>query len=88
MMETRIAKNALNRKTSTPMAIFMLKNNHGWKDEQKHDHTSKGQQMTSFNGPVQVQVFNSNPNVEFDDDGNLIEDKTAELAQGAAEEDN
>ena len=33
--------NALKRKVSIPMAIFCLKNNHGWSDKKEEDSEGK-----------------------------------------------
>jgi len=39
MQESRIAEFALYNKINTTMAIFLLKNNHGFKDRLDHDHS-------------------------------------------------
>jgi len=39
-IEQRIYKNALNNKYNPTMAIFGLKNNHGWKDKQEIEQTN------------------------------------------------
>lgn len=42
MQEARIAEFALHNKINTTMSIFLLKNNHGYRDRQEHSHSAQG----------------------------------------------
>lgn len=74
IMEARLVQTALKQKSSVPLTIFLLKNR-GYSDKQEHDHTTNGKDINLK--PLQVQIFNSNPKVEFDEEGNIIRDETS-----------
>jgi hypothetical protein len=37
ILESRIVEKAMNNKVNPTFSIFMMKNNHDWKDKQEHD---------------------------------------------------
>ena len=45
IIEERTYKNALSGKYNSTMAIFGLKNNHGWKDKTETDITTNGKEL-------------------------------------------
>ena len=47
IFEQRLAKRALKQEVNTTMAIFMLKNNHGWADKKEVDVTSQGEKIAT-----------------------------------------
>lgn len=46
ILEVRIAKAGMTNEINTTMAIFCLKNNHGWKDKTENETTFKGNDLT------------------------------------------
>ena len=46
ILEVRIAKAGMTNEINTTMAIFCLKNNHGWKDKTENETTFKGNGLT------------------------------------------
>lgn len=44
-LENRLYKLGLKGKANPTLVIFGLKNNYGWKDEQKHDLTTDGEKI-------------------------------------------
>ena len=48
ILESRVAERTFEGKGNSTYAIFHLKNNHGWKDKQEHDLTSKGEQVVFY----------------------------------------
>lgn len=75
LMQARLVEKALGRKVSTPMAIFILKNQ-GWSDQQQHDITTGGEKIESVPTELRVRVINSNEKIHFNEDGSIKEDKT------------
>jgi hypothetical protein len=41
ILESRVAEKAMNNEVNSTFAIFMMKNNHGWKDKQESEHTGE-----------------------------------------------
>ncbi|MBS3742626.1 MAG: hypothetical protein KGY74_10940, partial [Candidatus Cloacimonetes bacterium] len=48
ILESRVVEQTMQGKANPTFSIFMMKNNHGWKDKQEHDITSKGEKVVFY----------------------------------------
>lgn len=64
IFEDRLFAKAAKGDTNSTMAIFGLKNNHGWTDKRELDHTTAGQAITD----LKVEILNSTDPVTREDD--------------------
>lgn len=70
-IQARMIDRCLNSKSNPAMSIFILKNQ-GWSDT--IDYTSGGEPIKQISG-IDIKVLNTNPLVELDQHGNIINDQ-------------
>jgi hypothetical protein len=56
ILESRINNQGLKGELSVPMVIFNLKNNYGWTDSQRIDHTTKGEKITEMRDDTKEEL--------------------------------
>ena len=68
IFEERLFSKALRGEANATVAIFGLKNNHGWKDRQEVDHTTAGESLN------RIEIIISNPARPVTSEDDIAED--------------
>lgn len=64
IFEERLFAKALKNEANATIAIFGLKNNHGWKDKQEVDHTTNGESLNN----LKIEIVNASKPITSEDD--------------------